>query len=214
MARNFQDDAYAEHARHLAIKQWLSARAEAIRQSVSAYDVLSRNGVSLRKSGQQQEQISCPFHGSDTNPSARYYPENTKGYSGVWCFVCREKGWDAIGLWKKFSGETKWSRVLFSMERAFGLPTPEFDAPPPEEEYDPLLAEVESLLDACENRLIRERDRFDMGSYLKLGSILDRIRSQVDKGGLPLPKAREVLAQVLTKIGEKVRAPKTDSANP
>jgi hypothetical protein len=207
MARDFEQEAFAEHAKRLALKQWYQARVDAIRQSVSAYDVLARNGVSLRRHGMQQEQMSCPFHGQDTHPSARYYPETPNGPSAVWCFVCREF-WDAIGLWKKFTGETKFSTVLFGLEKAFGLTPPEFhhvdlDL---EDTYDPDEEDVENLLDMCEHRLIQERDRFDMLSHLKLGSLLDQIRYAVDRGEISFPVAKERLNLVKEKIGEKIRA--------
>jgi len=206
--KNYQQEAYAEQERNLSIWQWMKDRVENIHNQVSAADVLSHHGIVLRKHGNQEEQFSCPFHGEDKKPSARYYPQNRNGLSGVWCFVCREQ-WDAIGLWKKFNGETKFSELLFHIEKAFGITPPEAHIPSIEDEYDPLKEEVEDLLEVCENRLREERDRFDMQTHLKLGSILDQLRYAVERGALPLGETKVCLERVLGKIGEKIRTAKT-----
>jgi hypothetical protein len=198
--------------RQQAIREWMKLRIANIHSHVSAGDVLSKNGVSLRKHGGQEEQISCPFHGTDTHPSARYFPEANENLSHVWCFVCRER-WDAIGLWKKFNGEEKFSDLLFHIEKAFGLKAPEFRSDVEiEEEYDPIRDDVQRLLEACENRLHEYRQAFDMIAHLRLGSLLDQIRFSYDRGALPPAEAQKRLAQVLAKIGQNVRAEKTNTA--
>lgn len=200
-------------ARLEAVKQWLKLRVENIHKRVSAADVLTRNGVSLRKHGGQEEQISCPFHGTDTHPSARYYPESGESLSHVWCFACR-KNWDAIGLWKQFTGEEKFSKILFQIEHAFGLTAPEFTFEgEPEDEYDPLLNEVQRLFETCENNLREYRSSFDMLGHLRLGSLLDQIRSSQERGALSLPETKIRLNQILAKIGQKVRAAKANPTN-
>jgi len=204
VSKSYQQEAYAEQERNLSIWQWMKDRVENIHNQVSAADVLSHHGIALRKHGNQEEQFSCPFHGADKKPSARYYPQNKNGLSGVWCFVCREQ-WDAIGLWKKFNGETKFSELLFHIEKAFGITPPESHIPSMEDEYDPLQEEVESLFETCESRLQKERDQFDMKTHLKLGSILDQLRYAVERGALPLGEAKVCLERVLSKIGEKIR---------
>lgn len=191
----------------------MKARIANIHKSVSAADVLSRNGVGLRKHGGQEEQLSCPFHGTDTHPSARYYPEANDNISHVWCYVCRKR-WDAIGLWKQFNGEEKFSELLFHIERAFGLTSPEFHgAPEIEDEYDPVREEVERLFEACENRLRQYRRSFEMATHLKLGSLLDQTRFNLDRGALPVVEAQKRLTQILAKIGQVVRASQTEPTN-
>jgi len=203
MARDYQHEAFAEQERSLAIQQWMKDRVSNIHKHVTAADVLERHGVTLKKHGNQEEQISCPFHGKDQHPSARYYPEG-KGLSGVWCFVCRER-WDAIGLWKRFNGETKFSELLFHIEKGFGITPPEAHLPSIEEECDLFRSEVENLLEVCENRLREEQNHFDMQTYFKLGAILDRLWYAVEHNTLEMGKAKAHLEQVLSKIGEKVR---------
>lgn len=199
--------------REQAIKQWLKARVTNIHERITAADVLTRHGVSLRKNGGQEEQISCPFHGTDRHPSARYFPHANDSLSHVWCFACHKR-WDAIGLWKQFTGEEKFSKLLFEIERAFGIQAPEFTfEAEAEDEYDPLKDEVERLFEACENRLREYRLSFDMQAHLKLGSLLDQLRYHLDRGAIPLTEAQTRLNQVLAKIGQKVRAAKTETTD-
>ncbi len=214
MARDYAREAFEDAEKNQVRQQWYEARRDAIHRAVSAYDVLARFGVSLKRAGDREEQISCPFHGTDRHPSAKFYPDTTTSKSHVWCFVCREPGWDAIGLWRKFSGDS-YPTALFRLEQMFGISPPEFHVSTTweEDEYDPAREEVENLLETCEQRLIRDRDSFDMTSHLKLGAILDQIRFQIDRGEIRLPEAKTRLQLVLGKIGQKVRASATDIAD-
>lgn len=190
------------------ILDWLSARAENIRDNVSAADVLSYHGVELSKyHGEREEQISCPFHGEDKNPSAKYYPDESDSPSHLWCFACHKR-WDAIGLWIEFNGKEKFSRTLGEIERAFHLSPPEKrDLDVGEEpEHDPLKEEVSRLFESCENRLRKYREYFDLVTHLKLGSLLDQLHYVYAKGGIQPQDAKAKLDRVLDKIGEKIRA--------
>jgi len=93
------------------------------------------------------------------------------------------------------------------MEKAFGIIPPE--APPVqkfEDDYvDPDILIVDQLFDVCESRLKGARSSFDMKGYLTIGSILDRLRYQLNQDQVSYTKAKTVLNQVLQKIGEKVR---------
>lgn len=61
-----------------------------IQDTVRLLELLIEDGfTSLNHEVEQQ--ISCPFHGSDSKPSARYYPESNSMY----CFTCK-KSWDVI----------------------------------------------------------------------------------------------------------------------
>jgi CHC2 zinc finger len=188
-------------------QDWYRVRIENICEHVSAADVLARHGVELRRKGAQAEQISCPFHGADAKPSAKYFPGDRDGRSQVWCFVCRER-WDAIGLWKKFTGTERFSEVLRQLERAFGLKTP---APPADlsqesASEDPLLVQAKRLFDLCENRLREHRGAFEMMQHLKLGQLLDHQRFFFDNGQITAGVAVERLTLVLKRIAEVVRA--------
>lgn len=207
MPRDYQGEAFQEHEAREAGKRWVAARVEAIRKNVSAHDILRRNGIKLRYGEDREEQFSCPFHGIDRHPSARVYPETVKGPSHVWCFTCHEN-WDAIALWKKFSNsEAKFTRVLAEIERAFGITPPE--RPPTAAEMadyeDPEAIKMEELFATCELRLRRSRGAFDMKAHLTVGSILDRLRYQFERGLLSNDKVKTVLQQVLDKIGARER---------
>jgi hypothetical protein len=221
MARDFAKEIGNADARSSGFRAWMDARKQHINSQLTAGDILAKNGVTLRKSGNQQEQISCPFHGTDKKPSAKYYPEDGNSPSHVWCYVCRER-WDVIGLWKKFTGTTKFSDILFQIERSFGLTPPEPSMiPDMEDPYDPLKDEVDSMLNLCESRLREYRDKFEMQAHLKFGAILDQTRYKLARGALPLPVAKERLTMVLGKMSEKIspdglmrRARAKTTANP
>lgn len=190
-----------------AVWRWMRARIETIHRTVSASDVLRRNGVRLQY-GDRREQFSCPFHGRDNKPSARIYPEVPGKPSHVWCFVCQER-WDAIALWRKFEGHEKdvsFGRVLREIERAYGIVPPE--GPPPEEaesEDVSAFVEVMRLYEVCERRLRAAKPLFDMRGYLILGTILDRLCARVDERKTTPEKAKETIRVVLDKIGAKER---------
>lgn len=209
MARDFNREAAQEDDKREAWRQWIAQRVETIHRNITIYDVLNRNGVKLRNSD-REEQFSCPFHGSDNKPSARAYPTNARRHSHVWCFVCNES-WDSIKLWKKFQGhsdEVKFGRLLREIESAFGIIPP--DMPEDSTEYvqeeDPAFIAVQVLMTACEHLLQRNRKKFDMQSFLRLGVVLDRLRLQINEQQIPLPRAKEILVQVKEKILVKVRA--------
>lgn len=208
--------ALQEDAITRARQEWYSQRAQQILRMVSAYDVLRLNGVDLSGSDTQEAQFSCPFHGMDRRPSARIYPDSATGPSHVWCFVCQEKRWDAIGLWRKYNGgeDTPFGRVLSQMEKAYNLPAIEMpreiggSAPSTHDEQE--MEAFETLYTACENRLRRGREAYqklsDMVGFLSASSILDKLRYRVDQRQTTPQRACTTLKQLLERIGEKVRA--------
>jgi hypothetical protein len=206
---NVFDQNIRRNERHDVWRQWIAERVATIHQTVTAHDVLTRNGIRLKYGG-REEQISCPFHGRDTKPSARVYEASARSPSHVWCFVC-QKNWDAIGLWKKFDGreDLKFAAVLRDIESAYGIvppPMPEGVSGDYEPEEDPLVLEVATLFEACEKRLRSAKHNFEMVPFLKLGVILDRLRHRLDERKIDYEKAKVVLRQVLDKIGEVVRS--------
>ena len=206
--RDFTREAAKEDEQREVWRKWIAQRVETIHRNVTVFDVLRKNGAQFRY-GDREEQISCPFHGRDEKPSARAYPESARGPSHVWCFVCNQR-WDAISLWKKFSGreEFKFGALLREIESAFNIVPPETPSDSAEyvAEEDPEHIEVQHLFETCEKRLQRAKRQFDMQSFLKVCVVLDRLRLQVEERRLPLAKAKELLRQVLDKIGAKVRS--------
>ena len=203
---------YAEKARFA----WMKMRVEAVHSKVTTYDVLRSNGVELKQvSDGQEEQFSCPFHGSDNKPSARVYPESHSGPSHAWCFVCQER-WDAISLWRKFNGgeDKTFGQVVSEIERAYGLTTPDipeeaiFDEQAKDEEV--ALERFTKLHEICESRLLEAKGAYeraeDMVGFLQAGSVLDKLAYRVDKKTVPVAKGLSVLRQVLDRIGQVERA--------
>lgn len=206
------DNRFLEGARHEieqqeGFRRWMAERIATIHASVSASDVLSRNGVKLRYSGKRPEQIFCPFHGNTRTPAARYHPADARQADHVWCFVCNQR-WDVIALFKKYAGyEGKFSGLLRMIERDYGITPPE--APtlvPGMDTTDSELDEVLALVEVCERRLRNTRKAFQMRSYLILGAVLDKVTYGINNGSVSMKNARETLQQVLDKIGEKERA--------
>jgi hypothetical protein len=198
-----------------AIKAWYSMRVRAVHDKITVHDILRRNGVTFRHANtDREEQVSCPFHGKDENPSARVYPTTPRSPSHVWCFVCRER-WDVITLWKKYSdGEGKsFHRLLSELEKLYGIPTP----PVPEGAFDRGGLTVteqekqafEQYYQFCEQRLTGARDDYvrlqDMTGYLIAGSILDKVYYQVGEGLLPYKDGLDVLKRLIAKMGDRIR---------
>lgn len=196
-----------------ARKAWYEMRLEAIHQKVTAYDVLRMNGINVSQlADDRPEQISCPFHGEDKKPSARIYPSENDSPSHVWCYVCQEPRWDAVGLWKKFNGTETFSQTLASIEKAFSLETPEvpkgafLDEEPTQDEA--ALERFKRVFMQCESRLVSQKAIYkklnDMVGYLAAGSVLDKVRFRVDAKLWNPIKGVEVLNQLLDRIREKV----------
>jgi len=203
-------EALRDAERNDAYREWVKQRAETLKVSVSAHDLLRRFGATLRYSGSSnEEQVSCPFHGKDADPSARVYPESARSPSHVWCFVCQER-WDIFALWKKYTGETdaKFTQVLLGLEKAYGIITPEGPAPdwkskksgPTEEEHDLL-----DLLAVCESRLRQAKPHFEMKGFLVVGKLLDHLHHDVQNRLIATGEARKRTQLLLDKIGEKIR---------
>lgn len=197
-----------------SIKAWYRARVEQIHQRVSAYDVLSKHGVSLGRHGRQNEQISCPFHGKDEKPSATYHPDADDSRSHVWCYVCREN-WDCIKLWQKFTGIDKFTEALFDIERYYGLSAPELDLPGLNMEApDPRKEEIERVLSTCEVILRRDREQLGLDTVLKIGSMLDKVHHSYENKLGDLDTLKGFADKILAKIGERLRAPKAKDSSP
>ncbi len=213
MARDFEGEARRESEQDGAIKQWMTDRIKTIHETVSAFDVLERYGVHLRMGGHRPEQISCPFHGIDNKPSARYHPEGPNSPSAVYCFVCQER-FDAIKLWKKFSGfDGKFSALLRDIERNYNITPPEIPPMGSEaaiDEFHEAELDLSNFFDLTDRRLRNSKPAFqkldDMKGYLTLGSVIDQLFAQFQLRAVVPATAKSVLRKVLDKIGTKERS--------
>lgn len=195
------------------VKAWYQMRIRAIHTKASAHDILRRNGIGLKNTGEREEQFSCPFHGKDESPSARVYPGSPRSPSHIWCFVCKER-LDAIGLWKKFYGgeDKSFHAVLAEMERHYGIaapPVPDDARRLPQDQGDKFKDEFDVLYERCERRLAGARDDYvrldDMLGYLTAGSILDKSYYQAGEGVMSYRDGTELLKKLMQRIGDKVR---------
>ena len=68
---------------------------ELIIEKVELIDVMKHYKVKFAYSPDHADeaQFSCPFHGKDNKPSARYY----RATKSCYCWVCRKK-WDVVGF--------------------------------------------------------------------------------------------------------------------
>ena len=66
-----------------------------IKEEVSIYDLFDIANPPVRyPTRAKPSQISCPFHGDDTHPSARVYPDD----NFFRCYFC-SKSWDVVSYW-------------------------------------------------------------------------------------------------------------------
>jgi hypothetical protein len=204
---DYYEDAQREFDRQKVFRDWQSSRIDMIHHRISASDVLERYGVRLRYSGGRAEQIFCPFHGNTRTMAAKYYIRDNRSPDHVFCYVCNER-WDCIALYRKFENlaEGKFSAVLRSLERAYGITPPDTPAALESEADDHERAEIDVEFTVAESRLKHARKAFDMRGYLMVGSVLDRLRWQFENGDVLPPSVHGTLVKVLDKIGEKVRA--------
>ena len=68
---------------------------ERINEEVSIYDLFDQADPPVKYLTKAKPcQISCPFHGNDTHPSARVYPDT----NSLRCFFC-SKSWRPVTFW-------------------------------------------------------------------------------------------------------------------
>ncbi len=204
----YLDDATLESQERQNALAWVQARIQNVHNKVTAEQVLSRFGVEVRSSDRKQ-QIFCPFHGNTNTMAASYFPASDGKPDAVWCYVC-QKQWDAITLWRKFQGleSEKFTKALFTLERAFGLAVP--DAPP-RRNLSEVLAEreakeVDRIFEITERRLRGAKPAFTCRPYVKLGALLDHLAYDWRQRTVQAVKVHSVLRQVLDKIAEREAA--------
>ena len=74
-------------------------KLQAVKTTVKMVDVLRMHGIIVPADAQSQ--ISCPFHGADTHPSARVYAQTNT----LFCWTCH-KLWDVIAAEMQFTGSS------------------------------------------------------------------------------------------------------------
>lgn len=159
-----------------------------MRSQYSAFDALKEHGFGEAiPDNMTPTQVSCPVHGADTRPSARYYPSDGSRADYIHCYACKLHA-DSIGLYSKFKG-LKWYDALKELERRFGIKVlkrpdaPDIEEPPDKSssKYESeAWADVPLMLQIMEKKLLRIRDKVTLGDYIKFCRVLDNVRWDLD----------------------------------
>lgn len=189
-----------------SMQEWVSRRVAAVRGVYSTFEVLTEKGIQEIPDETTPTQISCPFHGADAKPSARFYPAGSgRSYDIVRCFKCKEN-WDCISLYAKFRG-LRFMDALVELERRFRIRVPRRPEEP--ETVDPVdrgasyvsdkWDDVPKVLLLLEAKLARLRSRASLSDYVKFCRVLDAVQWDVDKAA---GKQNAEMVKVLKRLRE------------
>ncbi|KKL45203.1 hypothetical protein LCGC14_2358010 [marine sediment metagenome] len=196
-----------------AHKDWIRRRVEAVRSVYTAFDALTEHGHGEMIHDQDTaSQLSCPVHGPDTRPSARYYPKMGGDHDYLHCYTCKIHA-DSLNLFMKFKG-LPFMEALKDLERRFRIRVPERpDSPELEEPLDRSSSSyvsaawqnVERVIPILERKLLRLRDTASMIDYVKFCRVLDAVQWDLDRNdGKPTPQMILILDR-LRKMMDSVR---------
>lgn len=192
-----------------AHQEWIFKRIKEVLSRYTAFEALHEYGYGENVVDQFTAiQMSCPFHGPDKRPSARYYP--SEGYKSdyVRCYTCKEN-WNGIALYGKFRS-IDFMPALKELERRFGIKIPrQPDIPGYEEPVDKVSAEYKSdawadvprIIALLEKKLLRLRDKAPLIDYIKFCRVLDVVQWDFDKNQ---SKATPAMIQILEKLRNKM----------
>jgi hypothetical protein len=184
-----------------SVQEWIARRASAVRKAYTAYDALVENGIDSVPDQTTPTQISCPFHGKDNRPSARYYPASGSHSDYVRCYTCKEN-WDSINLLAKFRG-LRFMQALSDLERRYGIKIqrhPEenlIDAPSERKSsyQSTEWNDIPRVLKLLESKLVRLRDKVAMLDFIKWCRVLDAVQWDLEHDG-----PNESMSKVLQKL--------------
>ena len=174
-------------------------RAERIRAEVPLDEVLYRYGYALIPNSDREQQFSCDLHGdgSDSKPSARFYPDSTSWH----CFAC-SKSRDAISTVMEKEG-LSFSEACTSLERLYGLPplpweerevAADVDVYPEREDKSP--EELSRRLNKMLQTFADAKD-LPLDNLLRLWEIHDRVMHHHINGSIDDEKARQSLLRIM-----------------
>jgi len=194
------------------IREWIARRVAAVRESYSAFSCLTEKGIELPDES-TPFQVSCPFHGADNRPSARYYPREGSKHDYLRCFKCREN-WDCINLLAKFNG-LRFMDALQDLERRFHIKIPKKpDAPEivePTERDSHYVSDqwqdVPRMLKLLEGKLARLKLKCSMTDYIKFCRVLDAVEWDFNKVNKSTPAMADILKKLLIKMDEVMSLP-------
>lgn len=197
---------------HPEIREWISRRVAAVRETYSAFSCLTEKGIELPDES-TPFQVSCPFHGADNRPSARYYPREGGKHDYLRCFKCREN-WDCINLLAKFNG-LRFMDALQDLERRFHIKIPKKpDAPeivePTERDSNYVSdqwQDVPRMLKLLEGKLARVKPKCSLTDYVKFCRVLDAVEWDFNKVNKSTPAMADILKKLLGKMDEVMALP-------
>jgi hypothetical protein len=186
--------------RRTSLQDWVRRRVSAVLKVYTAYDALTEHGHEI-PDRHGDFQLSCPMHGPDTRPSARYYGAGPTPH--FHCFTCKihENG---VGLYARFKG-IKFMQALSDLEKRFSIKTPQkpesVGIKDPAERGQHYQSEawqdVPRMLLLLEKKLNRLRDKIALVDFVKFCTVLDRVQWDLDhNGNKPTPEMVEVLVKV------------------
>jgi hypothetical protein len=195
-------------------EEWMNQRASKVRSQYTAFDALKENGFGEAIPDQNTPtQISCPSHGPDKRPSARYYPTTGNQADYVHCYTCKMHA-DSIGLYSKFKG-LKWYDALKDLERRFGIKvTKQPDGTPFQEPVSKTSVSYESekwgdvpaMLELLESKLIRLRDKVIMTDFIKFCRVIDTVSWDLDHNQqVVTPAMIDILGKVYLKMNQAIQ---------
>ena len=185
-----------------AHQDWVRRRVEAVQKTYNAYDALTEHGSDL-PNRHGDFQLSCPFHGPDSRPSARYYGANANPH--FHCYTCKVHEY-GVGLYAKFKS-LKFMQALVDLERRFGIKIPKrpegVDIEEPAEkgaEYKSgAWDDVPRVLELVEKKLIRLRRKLSLIDFVRFCKVVDTIQWDLTHNG---NKATPEMSQALAKLRE------------
>lgn len=176
---------------YLSREEFFQLRIQRVKENASLYDALEDMGHTPRFED-RASQMPCCFmsshsKGKDNKPSARYYPAGERDdYETYYCWVCTDRPLDVIGFHQRVQG-VKFGEALRLLERKYGIRYDDVEvAKDISKELSALSkasrkADPKRVLRGCEDYLRRNRDRYSMDQYVKLGYFLDRIHHSFDE---------------------------------
>ena len=171
-----------------SLQAWVKLRSNAVRNVYTAFQCLSENGHGeLLADDQTAVQMSCPYHGVDATPSARYYPRSGGRSDNLRCYKCREN-WDSINLYMKFKG-LRFMDALQDLERRFRIKIPRRPEGPvivePVDRSSQYTSDkwqdIPRVISMLEAKLLRIREKCGLTDYIKFCRVIDAISYDYDK---------------------------------
>lgn len=144
------------------------ARAERIRTEIPLDEILVGYGYNLVANADREQQFSCDLHGdgSDSKPSARFYPDSTSWH----CFAC-SKSRDAITTVMEKEGKN-FSEACSYLEMKYGLPALPWTDDRPEKIDTEINTSREVSVEDSSSSVLKSLKSYGIGRDIQLTDLL------------------------------------------